>query len=146
METQNTSLGVIASSSLGLSVWFIQVISSHTIRKFIAAPILSVIPPNEHNSFWKVFFLWPHPWHMEVPRPGIESQSHHSCSYTRSLTHCPRPGIKHAPPPWPKPLQHRELLSGNNNPISISLDWFRLFVFYKLIVEASKILLLIGWA
>ena len=20
------------------------------------------------------FFKWPHPWHMEVPRPGIESE------------------------------------------------------------------------
>ena len=46
------------------------------------------------------FFLGPHPWHMEVPRLGVELELqlrlHHSHSNTGSLTHWARPGIKPA--------------------------------------------------
>ena len=44
-----------------------------------------------------LFFLGPHPWHMEVPRGSIGAVAtglNHSHSNTRSLTHWERPGIK----------------------------------------------------
>ena len=44
-------------------------------------------------------FLWPHPWHMEVPRLGVESEQQppslcHSYSNTRSEPYL-RPSIAH---------------------------------------------------
>ena len=44
------------------------------------------------------FFLWPHPWHMEVPRPGTESKlqlrARPQCGNIRSLSHSTGPGTE----------------------------------------------------
>ena len=43
------------------------VVSASTCHQFIYCP--------ENLGEWlSFFFLWPHPQHMEVPRPGIESK------------------------------------------------------------------------
>ena len=58
-------------------------------------------------SFWGLGggVLWPHPWHMEVSRPGLNLSCscdlYHSCSNTRSSTHCTKLEIK------PVPLQRQ---------------------------------------
>ena len=44
-----------------------------------------------------IFFLWLHPWRMEVSRPGVESDC--SCSMPDPLSHCVGPWIE------PRPLQ-----------------------------------------
>ena len=48
--------------------------------------------------FFFFFFLWPHLWHMEVPRVGViraaASGLYHSQSNVGSLTHWVMPGIE----------------------------------------------------
>ena len=78
-----------------------------------------------------IFFLWPHLWHMEVPRLGVKQElqlpaytqpwQHWPasatyaalCSITRSLTHWARPGIK--PTYWQRLCQVLNSLSNNGN-------------------------------
>ena len=52
-------------------------------------------------------FLWPHPWHMEVAGPGIESELQLP-AMPDPLTHCTGPGSK------PVPLQQPELLQSDS--------------------------------
>ena len=51
--------------------------------------------------FLFIFFLWPHPRHIEVPGPGIESM-------LDPLTPCTRPGIE---PAFPQPSEPLQLVS-----------------------------------
>ena len=64
-------------------------VSELTVQFLDIVPSLHLYTPKTPPSF----FLWPHLWHMEVPRPGIKS------SNARSLAHCAWPGIK---PPLPQ--------------------------------------------
>ena len=51
-----------------------------------------------------LFFLWPHPWHMEVPGPGIEPEPQLSLT-PDTLTHCTGLGIEPVPPQQPQLLK-----------------------------------------
>ena len=45
--------------------------------------------PSCHPPLFFLNFFWggAHPWHLEVPRQGLNRRPHHSHSNTRSLTH-----------------------------------------------------------
>ena len=57
------------------------------------------------NGSTPPFFLWPHPWHMEVPGPGIGSVPQLRAVATPDpLTHSAGLGIKPASLQQPKSL------------------------------------------
>ena len=68
-----------------------------------------------HIFYIYFFFKWPFPWHIDFPRPGIESDLQ-LWQWTDSLTHCLGLGIEptplHTPPPHSsRPSRYSQILN-----------------------------------
>ena len=83
----------------------IQAFPSQCILRGLSPSLLSPLLQASKFYLFNLFFLflYPHPWHVEVPRPGIESQ-------TRSFNPLLPAGIKPNPSRILNPLCH----SGNS--------------------------------
>ena len=49
-------------------------VSSLTFLNFKSDILASSYRPSASKDFFLSFFLWPHPWHMEVPGLGVKSE------------------------------------------------------------------------
>ena len=83
--------------------------SNSWIREKISRICGQLLNSSHVLSAWALFIffliLWPHPWHMEDPGPGIEYEPQLSCGNADFFTHCTPQGLKPLLLQQPEPPQ-----------------------------------------